>query len=96
MWRKKYETYVIFICDFDPFGKKKYRYIFARHCEEDFELCMKEGCKSIFLSTRGENYREVPEELVKFLRFVKADLSESESDFNIMQARILPPLQVVR
>lgn len=29
----------------------------------------------------GENTGEVPEELVKFLNFVKADLSESESDF---------------
>ena len=35
----------------------------------------------IFLSTMGENTGEVPEELVKFLNFVKADLSESESDF---------------
>ena len=42
---------------------------------------LREGCKSIFLSTRGENEEEVPEELVKFLHFVKADLDESEIDF---------------
>ena len=75
------DVYVIFICDFDPFGSKKHRYTFTRYCEEDKGLCLQEGCKSIFLSTRGENDKEVPEELVKFLRFVKADLSESESDF---------------
>ncbi|MGN1168357.1 MAG: Rpn family recombination-promoting nuclease/putative transposase [Lachnospiraceae bacterium] len=75
------DVYVIFICDFDPFGKKKYRYTFTRKCEEESEIYLQEGCKSIFLSTRGENVEQVSEELVKFLNFVKADLSESEKDF---------------
>ena len=75
------EVYVIFICDFDPFGKKKYRYTFTKQCEEEPGARLQEGCKSIFLSTRGENDREVPGELVSFLNFVKADLSESETDF---------------
>ena len=75
------EVYVIFICDFDPFGKKKYRYTFTKQCEEEPGAQLQEGCKSIFLSTRGENDREVPGELVSFLNFVKADLSESETDF---------------
>lgn len=34
---------MIFICDFDPFGGKKYRYTFTRRCEEDLELCLAEG-----------------------------------------------------
>lgn len=75
------EVYVIFICDFDPFGKKKYRYTFTRHCEEDAGVYLQEGCKSIFLSTAGENDQEVPKELVKFLNFVRAELNESERDF---------------
>ena len=75
------EVYVIFICDFDPFGKKKYRYTFTKQCEEEPGAQLQEECKSIFLSTRGENDREVPGELVSFLNFVKADLSESETDF---------------
>ena len=75
------EVYVIFICDFDPFGKKKYRYTFTKQCEEEPGAQLQEGCKSIFLSTRGENNREVPGELISFLNFVKADLSESETDF---------------
>ena len=75
------DVYVIFICDFDPFGKKRYRYTFEWRCAEDADVMLREGCKSIFLSTRGENEEEVPEELVKFLHFVKADLDESEIDF---------------
>ena len=75
------DVFVIFICDFDPFGKKKYRYTFERRCVEDTETYLQEGCKSIFLSTSGKNDKEVPKELVKFLNFVKADLNESEADF---------------
>ncbi len=74
-------TYVIFVCDFDPFGKKKYCYTFANQCLEDFTLNPKDGCKTIFLSTYGENEHEVSKNLVNFLKFVKADLTESYKDF---------------
>ena len=42
----------------------------------------KNGRKSIFLSTKGENEDEVSEELVKFLKFVGAKLEDSENDFH--------------
>ena len=75
------DTYVIFICDFDPFGEKKYCYTFENHCQEVPGLGLGEGSRSIFLSTMGENDEEVSKELVRILRFVKADLEESERDF---------------
>jgi len=74
-------AYVIFICDFDPFGKKKYCYTFESVCQEDKTLVLEDGRKSIFLSTKGENSQEVSESLIKFLHFVSADLTESEKDF---------------
>lgn len=74
-------SYVIFICDFDPFGKKKYCYTFETICQEDKNLVLQDGRKSIFLSTEGENDEEVSKALIKFLKFVKADLAESEKDF---------------
>lgn len=40
-----------------------------------------DGSYTIFLSTKGENEEKVPPELVKFLKFVTADLEESEGDF---------------
>lgn len=39
------------------------------------------GERTIFLSTDGENEKDEPEELVQFLKYVKADLEESESSF---------------
>lgn len=75
------EVYVIFICDFDPFGKSRYCYTFENCCVEDSTLKLRDGCRSIFLSTCGTNDDEVPDAMVRFLRFVKADLKESTKDF---------------
>ena len=60
---------IVFICNFDPFGKKKYQYTFEPRClEEDFSL--DDGTKRIFLNTKGENESEVPTLLVHFLHYV--------------------------
>ena len=75
------DAYVIFICDIDPFGRKKYRYTFDMACREDGEVSLEDGSHTVFLSTCGENKDEVPEELVKFLMYVKAELKESTGDF---------------
>ena len=75
------DTYVIFVCDFDPFGKGKYRYTKKSICKELPELEMDDGAYTIFLNTKGNNENEEPEELVKFLKFVGAKPSDSEKDF---------------
>lgn len=74
-------TYVIFVCDFDPFGQRKYRYIFNKMCQETIDAKLEDGSTTIFLSTRGKNNDEVSPELVKFLEFVKEDLAGCEADF---------------
>ncbi len=76
------DSYVIFICDFDPFGKEKYCYTLQKTCMESSEVFVEDGTKSIFLSTKGKNKEEVPKEMVNFLEFVKADLDESLRDFH--------------
>ena len=75
------DSYVIFLCDFDLFGKGKYRYTFWTACEETEKASLKDGRCIMFLNTRGENVEEVPKELVSFLKFVHADLKESQEDF---------------
>ena len=75
------DSYVIFVCDFDPFGQKKYCYTFANQCLEDFSLNQADGSRSIFLSTRGNNDADVPKRLVKFLNYVSADLKDCNNDY---------------
>ncbi len=75
------DSYVIFICDYDPCGRKKYRYSFSNYCREDLPLELGDGSCTVYLSTEGKNNDEVPKELVKFLKYVKADLNKSTEDF---------------
>ena len=71
------DSYVIFICDFDPFGERKYRYTFQMQCKESNQTPLEDGRRIVFLSTCGENEDEISKELLAFLKFVKADLKES-------------------
>ena len=75
------DTFVIFVCDFDPFGEHLYCYTFGNECKENKNTKLDDGSYTIFLNTKGENEEEVPVELVRFLKFAKADLEESEGDF---------------
>ena len=63
------DTYVIFICDFDPIGAGLYRYRMQNVIQETNEP-LKDGNKTIFLSTKGTNEADVPAELVQFLQYV--------------------------
>ena len=75
------DSYVIFICGYDPFGKGKYRYNFRSKCLEIPEMELEEGRYTIILNNRGCNPGEVPKELVSFLKYTKANLEESTGDF---------------
>ena len=79
---EKQYTYVIFICDFDPFGKDKYRYTFRTTCQESENVDLEDGRTTVFLNTRGKNESEVPGELVTFLQYMKEDLEGSEKEFH--------------
>ena len=74
------DTYVIFICNFDPLGQKKCRYTIRRYCEETGNV-FGDGVCTVFLNTNGKNREEIPKELVALLDFVKADLAGSEADY---------------
>ncbi len=75
------DSYVIFLCDFDPFGERKYRYTFRTICEETEKASLKDGRCIVFLNTCGKNEENIPQELLSFLKFVHADLKESQKDF---------------
>ena len=76
------DTYVIFICDFDPVGLKKYKYTRRQIIEEEPEYHYNDGSHTVFLSTAGQNEDDVSEELVKFLKYVGANLEESNKEYN--------------
>lgn len=76
------ETYVIFICDYDPIGLRKYKYTRCQMIEEDRDYHYDDGSYTIFLSTVGTNEDEVSKDLVNFLKYVGAELEESQNDYS--------------
>ena len=76
------ETYVIFICDFDPFGLKKYKYTICQNIREDTSYPYSDGSHTVFLSTVGENEDEVSDSLVAFLKYAGAGLEESNLNYS--------------
>ena len=72
------ESYVIFICGYDPFGKGKYRYRIDSRCRECLDMDYSDGSHTIILNNKGQNPQEVPSELVSFLDYTRKSLPESE------------------
>ena len=73
------DTYVIFICDYDPFGDRLYRYTICNHCKEN-DKDVDDGDYTIWLSSKGNNVAEESGELVKFLQYVEDPEKESDSE----------------
>ena len=76
------ETYVIFIWDFDPAKLGKYKYTLRSTFREDGSYEYKDGTHTVFLSTKGTNDEEVPQSLVKFLKYVGSRIEDSEKDYD--------------
>ena len=74
-------TYVIFICDFDPLGLGKYKYTMKQIVAEAPSYEYDDGCRTVFLSTKGTNDDEVSESLRNFLKFAGADKEKASDDY---------------
>ena len=72
--------YVIFICNFDPFGQDLYRYSFSMQCEER-SFPLNDGAKRIFFNTRGKNADEVSPVLLNFLGYLN-DSTDNYIEYN--------------
>ena len=64
------DSYVIFICTFDPFGKGRRRYTFFNVCEEDKELYADDG-RTILIFNTGGCLGDLSEEAKEFLDYVE-------------------------
>lgn len=69
------DSYIIFICLSDLFGKGRYRYSFENICKEDMEVMLNDGAKKIFLNADGKK-GDIIEELKAFLDYVAGRPSE--------------------
>ena len=71
------ETYIIFICTYDPFGKGKYVYHFHMTCDEDESIQLHDKMNWIFYNTTAD-LSNAPEGIKKFLSYVENEYAEDE------------------
>ena len=72
------DSYIVFLCTFDPFGRKRHRYSFYSACKEDPSLTLADGMTKVFISTEG-NDDNISSDLKAFLNYLKG--FEAETDF---------------
>ncbi len=72
------ETFILFVCKFDPFGQKFPVYTFENTCIQDTSLKLNDNTRKVFYN--GSNYRtETDRDLQAFLNFVFNN--EANDDF---------------
>ncbi len=69
-YRELPEGKVLFLCTFDPFGLGYAKYSFQNRCEENRDLCLKDGTEKIFYNcvSASENVPDHLKELYDYIR----------------------------
>lgn len=73
---KMKNVYVIFLCNYDPFGYDRVKYTIRIMCEEDPEMPYEDGAQTIVLYTRGSE-GEVSEDLRQLLLYLEQTKEEN-------------------
>ena len=63
------QSFVIFVCTFDPFQLGRHVYTFTNRCVEDPDLLLNDGTQKIILNTKGI-FDDVRPELKRLLNFI--------------------------
>ncbi|MFI3201558.1 MAG: Rpn family recombination-promoting nuclease/putative transposase [Eubacteriales bacterium] len=71
------ESYVVFICTFDPFEKGLAKYSFHHVCDEDSTLLLEDGTHRMFFNTTA-NHNIEDKTMQAFLQYVNGEKSNHE------------------
>ena len=70
-------SYVIFICNFDVFGKGCYKYTFQNRCMEEEGLELGDGSTTIFMNTGG--YKgDISKDCEVFLKSIRGQFTDND------------------
>ena len=64
-------VYVIFICNYDPFGYDRVKYTIRNMCVEEPEMPYDDGAQTTVLYTKGTKGDGISEELRQFLNYME-------------------------
>lgn len=82
------QSYVIFLCTFDPYGRGRHRYTFENCCLEDTSLRLQDKTTKIFLNTRG-NIDDISNEMRELFRYLENSTKEQAAGANSRLVRML-------
>lgn len=71
------QSFVIFICTFDAFGKGRWRYTFKNMCKEDNDVLLEDGTAKIFFNTDGTK-GNISEDTKNILKFIANNTAEDD------------------
>ena len=71
------ESYVIFICTFDPFGMGKYVYTFENICNEDNSLKLGDAVTKVFFNTKTKQ-EDIPEDIDRLFDYIENGIVSDE------------------
>ncbi len=84
-YEKLRDSYVIFICRFDPFKSNRCMYSFENICREDPKLFLNDGRNIFFFNTKGDR-SGVSQELADFLDYIEVGKPKSKFTYQIDKA----------
>jgi len=76
-YAKLRQTYIIFVCTFDPFTAGRSIYTFRETCQEDKDILMGDETTKIFLNSKGSR-EGISKELAAFLDYVEGKAPSSK------------------
>lgn len=68
-YNKMNKSYVIFICNFDPYGEERYIYTFQNRCDQNYELLFGDDAVKVVVNTKGTK-GEISDELKEALIYL--------------------------
>ena len=79
------QSFVIFVCTFDPFQLGRHVYTFTNRCVEDPDLLLNDGTQKIILNTKGI-FDDVRPELKRLLNFIDGRQPEDAFTHDLSEA----------
>lgn len=70
-------SYIIFICPFDPIGSGRHIYEIRNYCTQDKDILFPDGATKVFLNTKG-TMDDVKPDVLAFLNYVNGIVSNDE------------------
>ena len=81
------QSYIIFICPFDPFGEGRHIYTFKNFCEEDKSISLDDATAKIFLNTDSK-LDDVGTKLRVFLDYVAGKQTTDDTFITRLHAAV--------